>query len=264
MRALVRIARVLVHVLSGLWTIRRQFARLNPVQRQRQVQAWSQRMLQLMGIELRVLGQPPVAGPLLVVANHISWLDIVVMNAACPARFVSKADVKHWPLLGALITGAGTLYIERESRRDAMRVVHHMTEALRSGDVLAVFPEGTTGDGQALLPFHANLLQAALSAPAPVQPVALSYIDVATGARSDDPVYVGDTTLLSSMWRTLGGRPLAAVVRYGDIQDAQGRGRRGWSADLRQTIASLLVLPGSRMDAPPPAQWQGNAPTGEV
>ena len=250
MRALVRIVRVLVHVLSGLWTIRRQFDRLSPTQRQTLVRTWSQRMLQHLGIGLQVRGQPPAGGPLLVVANHISWLDIVVMNAACPARFVSKSDVKHWPLLGALITGAGTLYIERESRRDAMRVVHHMAEALDAGDVVAVFPEGTTGDGRALLPFHANLLQAAIATHAPVQPVALAFVDAASGQRSDAPVYVGNTTLLASIWRTLSTPGVVAVVTYGTSQQAAGRDRRVWSADLRQTIQQLLST------APPAAATQ--------
>jgi 1-acyl-sn-glycerol-3-phosphate acyltransferase len=95
-------------------------------------------------------------GPLLLVSNHVSWLDILVINAVRPARFVSKADVRHWPLVGELITAAGTLYIEREKRRDAMRVVHRMADSLREGDVVAVFPEGTTGSGLDVLPFHAN------------------------------------------------------------------------------------------------------------
>jgi 1-acyl-sn-glycerol-3-phosphate acyltransferase len=131
-----------------------------------------------------IAARRPVNGPVLLVANHISWLDIVVLHAARHCRFVSKAMCKRWPLIGTLATGAGTLYIERESRRDAMRVVHHMADALQAGDILAVFPEGTTSDGISLLPFHANLIQAAVSAGAPVQPVALRFIDA---HRPDQP-----------------------------------------------------------------------------
>src|SRR3569832_1870289 len=127
---------------------------------------------------------------MLLVANHISWLDILVVHAARHCRFVSKSEVKRWPLIGTLATGANTLNIERESRRDAVRVVHHMAEALRAGDVLAVFPEGTTSDGRALLPFHANLIQAAISAAAPVLPVALSFMDKGSGAASFSPCYI--------------------------------------------------------------------------
>ena len=239
LRAAWRSSRALVHALAGLVTIWVLFPRWDEPRRQAQVQAWSLRMLALLGITLELHGQPPRSGPVLLVANHISWLDILVMHAACYCRFVSKADVRRWPLIGTLATGGGTIYIERESRRDALRVVHHMAESLQAGDVVAVFPEGTTSDGVALLPFHANLVQAALSAHAPAQPVALSFIETATRAPSLTPCYIGDDTLVGSVWRTLSGPALSAIVRYGEPQDAQGRDRRTWTADLRSAVERL-------------------------
>lgn len=215
------------------------FPRLSPAQRELRVQIWANGLLRCLGVRLQLEGRPPSAGPVLLVANHISFLDILVMHAARHCRFVSKADVKRWPMIGTLATGGGTLYIERESRRDAMRLVHQMAERLREGEVLAVFPEGTTSDGRSLLPFHANLLQAAISADAPVQPVALSFIDGRTGETSFAPCYVGDDTLLGSIWRTLGARNLVAVVRFGELQSAQGRDRRAWAVQLRDEIAAL-------------------------
>lgn len=240
--ALWRAVRALGHVLRGLWIIRSEFGQLTPDQCALMVREWSRQMLRIMGVELVVRGMPPANGPVLLVANHISWLDIVVMNAAQPARFVSKADVKHWPVLGALITGAGTLYIERESRRDAMRVVHQMAERLRALDSIAVFPEGTTGDGRSLLPFHANLFQAAISANAPVLPVAMAYADGASGERSDAPLFIGDTTLVASIWSTLRVQDLQAVVHYGEPQFFQGRDRRAWAQDVRTEVAQMLGL----------------------
>ena len=234
-----RIVRAIGHVLRGLWIIRSEFGRLSPDASNLLVREWSRQMLAIMGVELVIKGTPPAHGPLLLVANHISWLDILVMNAAHPARFVSKADVKGWPLLGSLVTGAGTLYIERESRRDAMRVVHQMADALRARDVLAVFPEGTTGDGRDLLPFHANLIQAAISAHAPVLPVGLSFINGHNGQRSDAPLFVGDTTLLQSIWSTLRATGVQAVVHYGQAQHAEGRDRRTWAQALREAVAAL-------------------------
>ena len=139
-----RLLRVLLHALHGWWIITFLFPRLQPRQREARVQIWAIGMLTCLGIRLQVLGASAAAGPVLLVSNHISWLDILVLHAGVYCRFVSKADVRHWPLVGALATGAGTLYIERASRRDAMRVVHQMADALRGGDVLAVFPEGTT------------------------------------------------------------------------------------------------------------------------
>ena len=238
--ALWRALRAVLHVLRGLWIIRREFDRLTSSQRALVVREWSRQMLRIMGVRLVVSGTPPVRGPLLLVANHISWLDILVMDAAHPARFVSKADVKHWPVLGTLITGAGTLYIERESRRDAMRVVHQMAAALLGDDTLAVFPEGTTGDGGELLPFHANLIQAAIATEAPVLPVALQYLDGASGSRSAAPLFLGDTTLVQSIWTTLRAPDLHAMVTYGEPQEAAGRDRRAWAGDLRQAVGALL------------------------
>jgi 1-acyl-sn-glycerol-3-phosphate acyltransferase len=239
--ALWRLLRASAHVLRGLWIIRREFGRLTPDQRALRVREWSRQMLAIMGVTLVVRGTPPAQGPVLLVANHISWLDILVMDAAHPARFVSKADIKHWPVLGSLITGAGTLYIERASRRDAMRVVHQMAAALTAGDTLAVFPEGTTHDGRTLLPFHANLIQAAISAHAPALPVALQYLDGASGAISDAPLFVGETTLLQSVWRTLRADGMQACVHFGEPQRANGRDRRTCAADLQQAVGAMLT-----------------------
>jgi len=234
-----KLGRCALHALGGWLTIVLVFPRLTVAERNARVQAWARRMLELVGIELRLHGTPPAQGPALLVANHISWLDILVMHAARHCRFVSKSELRHWPLIGTLATAGGTLYIERASRRDAMRVVHDMTAALQAGDILAVFPEGTTSDGVALLPFHANLVQAAVSADAPAQPVALRFIDVATGQTSLAPCYIGDDSLLGSIWRTLTGPRIAAVVRYGEPQRANGRDRRQWAADLHQAVAAL-------------------------
>lgn len=239
LRAAGRLLHALWHALAGWCTIVFLFPRLAPAQREERVVRWARRMLQVLGIELQLRGTPPAHGPVLLVANHLSWLDILVLHATRHCRFVSKADVEHWPLVGTLATGGGTLYIERESRRHVMRVVHHMAEALRAGDVLAVFPEGTTSDGAALLPFHGNLIQAAISADAPVQPVALGFFDKVTGAPSTAASYVGDETLVGSLWRTLGAPPLVADVAFGQAQHAQGRGRREWAAQLREAVAAL-------------------------
>ncbi|MBW0170820.1 MAG: 1-acyl-sn-glycerol-3-phosphate acyltransferase [Hydrogenophaga sp.] len=241
LRALWRGLRATAHVVRGLWIIRTEFGRLTPPQTELVVREWTRRMLLIMGVELVVQGTPPEQGPLLQVANHMSWLDILVMNAARPSRFVSKADAERWPLLGSLITGAGTLYLERGNRRAAMRMVHHMAERLELGDILTVFPEGTTGDGQALLPFHANLLQAAIAARAPVLPIALRFVRSDSGEPHPAPIFVGETTLLGSIWATLNADGLQAVVRYGEPQHDQGRDRRVWANDLRDEIARLLA-----------------------
>lgn len=239
LRACWRLLRVFWHIAAGLLTIVLVFPRLSPDQRHARVQGWALEMLAHLAIKLIVKGHPPATGPMLLAANHISWLDIVVVHAARHCRFVSKDEVARWPLVSTLANAADTLYITRESRRDAMRVVHQMAQCLRDGDVLGIFPEGTTGDGATLLPFHANLLQAAISADAPVQPVALQFADATTGQISFAPCYIGDDTLWQSLWRTLCADNVQAVVHFGDPELAQGRDRRAWAADLRETIAGL-------------------------
>jgi 1-acyl-sn-glycerol-3-phosphate acyltransferase len=239
MRGLWRLGRATLHALAGWLTIVFVFPRLGPHARQARVQVWARRMLRILGIGLTVRGEPPAHGPLLLVANHLSWLDILVIHAARHCRFVAKSEVRHWPLIGTLATGAGTLYIERAKRRDAMRVVHHMAESLKAGDIVAVFPEGTTGDGTALLPFHANLIQAAVSAHAPVLPLALRYVERRGGADSRGPLYLGDDTLVASLWRTVAAPPFDAVVTFGAAQEPQGRDRRAWAADLQRAVDAL-------------------------
>lgn len=237
--ALWKFLRGLWHVLMGMWTIYLRFPQLNPAQREMRVQAWSLQFLALWDIHLRVLGQPVSSGPALMVANHISWLDILVIHAARHCRFVSKSDVRDWPLVGMLATGAGTLYIERTNRRDALRMVKDMADAMKNGDVVAIFPEGTTSDGRELLPFHANLIEAAVQAGAPVQPLSLKFIDALTGQISFGPCYIGDDTLIGSMWRTLKSSRIEAVVHFGELQEANGRDRRVWAQDLRREIIGL-------------------------
>lgn len=234
-----RLLRAVAHAFGGWRTIRFTFPKLSQAEREAEVQAWALRMLAIMGVRLVVQGTPPEQGPVLLVANHLSWLDILAIHAARHVRFVSKSGVRQWPLIGTLSDGAGSLYIERERRRDAVRVVHHMTEALRKGELIAVFPEGTTSDGRGLLPFHANLLQAAISSGAPVVPAAIRYADAATGETSQAPRYIDDDNLVTSLWNTLKAPPLLAIVRFGEAQPSLGRDRRAWAQSLHADVQQL-------------------------
>ena len=234
-----RLLRLVLHLLRGWLTIRWRFPRWSQARRDRAVQDWSQAILAILGLQLRIEGQLLQRGPLMLVCNHISWLDIVVLHAAVHCRFISKDDIRGWPVLGTLASGAGTLYISRASCRDALRVVHQMAQAMQQGDVLAFFPEGTTGDGSTVLPFHANLLQAAIAADAPVQALGLRFEDAASGAPSFAPCYVGDESLFDSAWRTVCAPPLRAVLGCAQVQRAQGRQRREFASALRDAVIGL-------------------------
>ncbi|MDE2146212.1 MAG: 1-acyl-sn-glycerol-3-phosphate acyltransferase [Burkholderiales bacterium] len=238
LRAAWRLLRAVLHVLHGLWVMRR-FPRLDATARHERIRWWSAGLLRAVGMTIEVSGLPR-PGATLLVANHVSWIDIAAVHAAAPqARFVSKADVLRWPLLGALIRGAGTLFIERERKRDALRVVHAMAQALAAGETVAVFPEGTTGEGPLPLPFHANLLQAAVAGGTPVQPVVLRYAD-AEQAYSRAVVYVGDTTLLQSIWRVVSARGLRVHVELLPPVGTRHAERRALAAHLRELVAERL------------------------
>lgn len=239
MRALWRLARLTPHVLHGLWIVRTRFERMTAEQRHERIQWWSAKTLRILGITLTVSGQARSGGHLLV-ANHVSWLDIAAVHAVLPqARFVSKADVKHWPVVGALVVGAGTLFIERTSKRDALRVVHQTAEALTNGDCVAVFPEGTTGAGPELLPFHANLLQAAIATEAPVLPVVLRWHE--PGQRfSAAAQFIGSTTLVQSLWRIASARGLGLDLQLLPGVATHGQDRRALGETLRGVIGTRL------------------------
>ncbi len=239
LRAIWRLLRASAHVLHGTWIAVRRFPHMDAATRRATVQWWSARTLALMGVGLVAEGTPR-PGAKLLVSNHISWLDIMAIHAVCPeARFVSKADVLRWPVLGTMVAAAGTLFIQRERKRDALRVVHQMAEALQAGETVAVFPEGTTSEGHGLLPFHANLLQAAIATEVPVQPVALRYAD-ASHAVSEAVMFVGDITLVSSLWRVACGEQVQVRVRVLPAEGVRHADRRRLAERLAEEIAAAL------------------------
>jgi len=216
-----------------------------PDERLRQTGRWCAQMARALGIRVESAGEASHAGPALLVANHISWIDILAINAVHPARFVSKADVRHWPVLGWLVASGGTLFIERERKRDALRVVHQIAESLKHGDTIAMFPEGTTGDGRALLPFHANLLQSAIATGTLLQPVALAYRDDDADP-SQAVVWVGDTTLATSLWQVVRARGLRVkVTQLAPVLTRDGE-RREIAGQVRDRIAAALGLSAGR------------------
>jgi 1-acyl-sn-glycerol-3-phosphate acyltransferase len=253
LRALARLLHAVLHMLHGLAIVLLQFDRLSRDQRQQRIRWWATKMLRVLGVGLQADGLVH-SGATLLVSNHISWMDILAIHAVCPqARFVSKADVKRWPLLGQLVASAGTLFIERERKRDALRVVHQMAHALQQGEMVAVFPEGTTGDGHAVLPFHANLLQAAITTHTPVQPVVLRFSDPWHSV-SPAVAYVGETTLLQSVWRVASAQGVTAHVSLLLPQGTRHLERRALADLLQQQIGEHLASGRSAQAGAPASQ----------
>ena len=208
---------------------------------------WSRQLLETLGIRLKVsargtawpghLGDMRTAWPArgLVVCNHISWLDIYVINALTPAAFVAKDDVQHWPLIGWLCAHTETIFLARGSRAAAQRTREAMLEHLDDVHV-AVFPEGTTTGGDRVLSFHAALFQSAIDAGVPVLPLALRYAD-ANGNPSRAPAYDGDITMWQCLRTIAQSGGLKADLRVLEAIDSAALNRRDLSRHCQESIA---------------------------
>lgn len=208
----IKIIRLFSLVLTGVGTSIFFYHRMDRAARDRQLLAWAGKLMQILNIEARVTGTPPQGGAVLV-ANHISWLDIHVLHSIFPVRFISKAEVRDWPLLGQLAKAAGTLFITRERKSDAIRVNQEMAAELQAGECLAFFPEGTTSDGQGMRAFFPSLFQPAVEAGCPVIPAAIRYLNL-QGGPCLEAAYHGDMTLLGSFWRIAKLRGLVVEVVF--------------------------------------------------
>ena len=239
LRAAYRLLRCGLHIGRGIAICALVFPFIDATQRMAHVGRWNTRLLHLLGIRVRASGISN-DGATLFVANHVSWLDIPVIISVRPMRFVSKSDVRGWPVIGWLVACGGTLFIERTRRSDARRVVHLVAEALLAGDPIAMFPEGTTSDGHGVLPFHANLLQAAVATAVPVQAIALRFAD-AREPVSAAAAYIGDTTLMQSLWAVASASDLTAHVVVLPALPPQGFERRALAERLRADISAHLV-----------------------
>lgn len=238
-RARLRFVLLLSHLLVGVAAVALWFPLIAREHRDRLKARWSRRLLAIVGLRLRVVGAP--TGGALLVANHVSWLDIFAINAACPSGFVAKAELRRWPLVGWLCQATDTLFIERGRPRHAQHVAHQMADCLRAGRPVTVFPEGTTSAGRDVLPFHAALLQPAISAGCPVQPLALRYRDAA-GRYSAAPAYIDDLSFLDTTFSVLAERGLTVELVVLPVLPAQGE-RRALAAAAEAAIGAAVRHP---------------------
>lgn len=238
---LVRCIRLGLHLLSGAATIACVYPLIRDSRRLRLKQNWSRQLFDILGIRLdaQLAGVEPGS---LFVANHISWLDIYALNAARPMAFVSKAEVRQWPLFGWLAANTDTVFLRRGKGRDAKMVNSEIDGLLNAEKDVAIFPEGTTTNGTLLLNFHSALMQPAVDTGRPVQPVALSYFD-SDGRHSLAPAYAGETTMGQCLAAILACRSLTIRLRPTPPLDPKTRQRRELALAARGAIAFNLGLP---------------------
>lgn len=218
---------------------------------------WSRILLACCGVRVQVVtkeGAPEweavgTETGYLLLANHLSWLDVFVINGCAAARFVAKSEIRDWPVAGLLVKRVGTVFIERGKRRSVHHVLHDIAGHLEAPDLVAVFPEGTTSDGQALLPFHGNLIQAAITTETPVLPVGLQYFEPdpldpqSVGRLSKIPLFIGETTFVGSVWEIIAHPEIVArVTVLAPIHPPKESHRHEVAAQVRLALSQALDL----------------------
>lgn len=217
------------------------YPRLNQTKRRRILKNWSRQLLNILNIGIRTEGEWSVRGEggCLVVANHVSWLDVFVLNTIYPSRFIAKVEVRSWPLIGWLCKRSNTIFIERAMRQDAASINQRVSLLLEQGVCIGLFPEGTTTDGKQVGHFHSALIQPAIDAGAMLCPIALRYQDE-NGKQSSAATFTDDMTLFQSIWRILRSPRFDALLVFTPALAAAGENRRVLARTAQEAISQGL------------------------
>ena len=204
--------KIWIHIVCGVCTLSFLFPFYDRQKKSEKIQAWSKYLLEIFQLDLQVHGADLLhENRYLLASNHISWIDIHVINAFIPIRFVAKSEMAHWPIFGWMARQLGTIFIRRESPSDARRVVAEMARVLQS-ESICIFPEGTSTNGGLVLPFKHSLFESAVVSRVAIYPLAIQYVSKTTGLRSEIPAFVGDMGLLGSISSMLKSRDLQARI----------------------------------------------------
>jgi 1-acyl-sn-glycerol-3-phosphate acyltransferase len=235
-----QMSRIMLHLIRGMSICFFLFPWLQGEAKKHRVQIWSQQLVRICGVRIKMNLTSLPAGAV-IVANHVSWLDIFVINSLAPCRFVAKSDIRSWPMLGWLAEQAGTIYISRGSKADVKRIYQYLIEQIEAGERVAFFPEGTTASQGEVLPFHANLFEAAIHAKTPVLPIALRYVDE-NGAHNTAVDFIGDMSFATSMVNVLSVDNVVAELHVADLISSDGAHRRELAVTARKAVAGALQI----------------------
>ena len=231
---------VFFYALRVLWDIYRHFEKLEQGAREERLRQWALKMLNVMDIQVQQEGEEMLAKNCLRASNHISWLDIVVLYACKPCRFIAKSEVKKYLVIGRFARNAGTVFLDRSNIKDAIRVSEQISEALKSGDCIAFFPEATTSEGDGLLPLHPSLFESALRAGCYVQTVVLRFHRAQSTRAAKYAAYVY-TSLLVTLWKILRyGQLRATVTCMMPFQPLEGDTRHLVCAQVQAQMEAVL------------------------
>jgi len=251
-----RLSRLIIHVIWGVLQ-----AIIYPyLSRDKQLQMmqnWAAGILKILKIQLHYSGEKPTENikQAMLVANHVSWLDICVMITVCPTQFVAKSEIRDWPVIGFLCRRVGTLFIKRAKRSDTLRINQEISQVLSRGERVCIFPEGRTSDGTQIRHFHASLLQAAIDVKAMLYPVAIRYLD-SNGQVSKDAAYT-DITLVGSLHNILKQPYLEAAVVFSDAIPSNDKNRRELARLAEEAVSNNLALPMYHTESEKPSYLPG-------
>ena len=248
----IRLARLLFQVVSGiLQSIVYPYCS-RPTQ-QRMMKNWAKGMLKSLNITTYYTGSFPDRNHqrALLIANHVSWLDICTVMAVCPTQFVAKSEIRSWPVIGFLCRRVGTLFIERAKRSDTMRINQEIGNVLTTGERVCIFPEGGTSDGTQTLHFHASLLQSAVNTEAMLYPVAIRYLDAA-GSLCSDAAYT-NISLVASLRKILHQPRIEAVLNCNEPIYSAEKNRRELARLSEEAINFSLSQPAYHNESEKPS-----------
>lgn len=238
---LIRLLQLIAEFIRGNLVLWWRFPRMQRDEKLKEIQRWAKKVMLILGIEVECNNVPPTAFAGLLVSNHLSWLDVLVIQSLMPGVFVAKSEVRHWPLIGSMARACATIFIDRASARSTHAMVDSTIAAFARGYCVVAFPEGTSTDGADLASFHSNVFEGAIRAQVHVQPVTLRYLDTQTGSHSEAAIFIGDTTLLSSLRKVMGTSTIKVKVHIGDCIPSQGQTRRSLCHLTHRLIRAQLV-----------------------
>lgn len=241
-----RISRIILHTLVGIFITAVILPLVKKPTQLRLISWWCRRLLAAFNITVIRKGELPPTGSLsntMFVGNHVSWADIHALNSVVPVKFIAKSEIQNWPIFGYLAK-VNALFIDRNKRHDAARVVDITAQSLEAGDNLCLFPEGTTTIGTEMKSFKSSLIQAAIQARATIWPFAIRYPNP-DGTINTEMAYAGDITLPESMKAVLQQKnPVVELIFLQPIKlrDKAEQDRRALTLEIEQQIRQELNL----------------------
>lgn len=211
-RFFIRVIGLILTLLLGLLTVFLLFGWMSKSARETIVKNWSKLLMKTTGVKVTQEGQPILDGPVMLAANHVSWIDIFIINSQRATSFIAKSEIRQWPVIGWLVYAVGTIFIQRGSRQAVIEINAGMDDYFKANTCIGLFPEGTTSDGLSVLHMYSGLLEGAMNSRVPIQPVALLFTH--EGKRSGRVAFVGEQTLVANIWVLLSSKNVGVQVRF--------------------------------------------------